>query len=262
MTGAEVQAVYFSPLMFFFYLFTVLVLMILYYQWAWTKKCRTQVKLLVIMSDGSTETVYAPKDGNVAKITNPESGITKAWPLNKLCVAEENYPGDGGFVPLMLQKKIKTLMVDEEDWEPLLNRGTYSENVASPDVIAWVKKIAEIEGLKPEAKTLIEAFANNLTTASTREMIASPEFFGAAMQSSAMKALSNVSDALTDAIKNVTLQLARIKGLNPTYVYIGLGLNLVLSAFFIIKVLPALENIDAAFKGIEAIAQSLGVAIP
>ena len=142
MTGPEVEATYFSGLDIVLYLFVVFVLMIAFYQWQWHKRVEREVKLLVRESDGSTTTHYVPKTSTSVSITDPKTGTTKTWPFAEICTIEMLYPGDG-FVPTFLQRKIRTLIVDANDWEPLLNRGSYSEGVASPDVKDSLRELAE-----------------------------------------------------------------------------------------------------------------------
>jgi len=67
------------------------------------------------------------------------------------------YPGVG-FVPKFLQKQIKMLILDEENWEPLINRGGYREKVASPDIILLLQSLIPSisdEALKKQIQNLI-----------------------------------------------------------------------------------------------------------
>ena len=266
MTGAEVQAVYFSPIMFFFYLSTILVIMGLIYQIAWDKKCNNEIKLIIAKVDGDTDTKYVKKEGNVISLTNPQTGVTKTWAISKYCALTTYYPGDG-FIPKWLQKKIKTAILSEYDMEPLLNIGPYIDNVASPDVIAKLEQIIEslkkidAEGTEELSKEL-DLYTGGLSTAPTREPAINPDYIGALIQNTAMKAVTNISDTLTDAINNVTRQLSRLKGLNPNYVYIGLGISIILIAFMLIKVVPAMESMVSMAAKLDAISKAMGVTVP
>jgi len=232
MTGADVQVTWFSPFHYFAYLFIIFILMIAYYQWQWHKRVDRQVKLLVRESDGSTTTHYVPKTSTSVSITNPETGITKTWPFAEICTIEMLYPGDG-FIPVFLQRKIRTLIVDANDWEPLLNRGAYSEGVASPDVKEKLKTIAET--LKDaEAKKLLLDMAGELKSAPTREMVASPAVLGNIAKEKvselAVTVAKDIMNPLQEAIKKLGKQL------NPMIVYIGLGLVVILLVYTVFQI--------------------------
>lgn len=132
-----------SNLILFTTIFAIFVMMVSYYQWRWHNKVDHFVKVIVRESDGSSTTDYAPKSGTSVTLTDPKTGLSKTWPFTDVCTIEMLYPGDG-FIPVFLQKKIRTLIVDANDWEPLLNRGSYSEGVASPDVKEQVHDLAEL----------------------------------------------------------------------------------------------------------------------
>ena len=252
-TGAEIQAQWFTPFHYIAYLGAIVVLMALYYQWAWARKCRENVKVIVVKSDGSTETYYAPKEGSSVAITNKETGTTKLWPITKLSTIDMLYPGDG-FIPVFLQKTIRTTIVDEIDWEPLLNRGSYSEGVASPDVKASLVALAEAlaEG-KPKEQLLL--LVEGLKTAPTREMIASPAILGnigkEKVSELAVTIAKDIMNPLEEALKKMGQQL------KPVIVYIGLGLILILVVYAVFII--AKLNIGTMASDIELIKQSLGI---
>ena len=130
----EVVNAYFTPLDYILYLFAILVLMIVYYQWRWASTCKNKVLVLVVHSDGSSHTVLVDKQGASVTLTNPKTGSDKLWPINKLATIDVLYPGVG-FVPEFLQKQIRMTIVDEDDWEPLINRSPNREMIASPAVL-------------------------------------------------------------------------------------------------------------------------------
>tara|TARA_Y100000310_G_scaffold166912_2_gene166629 strand:+ start:7338 stop:8015 length:678 start_codon:yes stop_codon:yes gene_type:complete len=133
MTPEAVNA-YFTPLDYGLYLLAVFFIMVILLQWKWTKVCRNNVLVLVVKSDGSADQVLAPKEGGSVTLRSPKSNTTRLWPINKLSSIDMTYPGVG-FVPDFMQKKIKMVIVDEDDWEALINRNPNKEMIASPAVL-------------------------------------------------------------------------------------------------------------------------------
>ena len=150
---------------------------------------------------------------------------------------------------MFLQRKIRTLIVDANDWEPLLNRGAYSEGVASPDV---KERLRDIVASLPNGRerTLLLTLTDTLKTAPTREMVASPAVLGNIAKEKvselAVTVAKDIMNPLQEAIKKLGRQI------NPTILYIGLGLLLILCAYLAFQV----GNLAGA---IDAIKQSLGV---
>ena len=206
MTGADIQAAYFSPFHFILYLVIILVAMIIYYQWQWSKRCGTSVRVLVVQPGGDTETEYAPKSGNYVALPVPESNTVRLWPINKLSTIDMLYPGDG-FIPRFLQKKIKTVIVDSEDWEPMLNRGSYSRNVASPDVVSAIRDLADDY---TEAKDDLMSLADSLSTAPTRDMVASPAVLGNIMKEKVSELAVTISRETFDKMEGFYRKLDRL----------------------------------------------------
>lgn len=221
MTAEAVQQMWFSPIAYIAYLGGLLVLMVLYYQWRWSKRCDHDIKVVEVKADGSSEVHYAPKQGSSVAITNPHTGTTKLWPITDLSSFDMIYPGDG-FIPTFLQKKIRTTVVDELDWEPMLNRSAYNEMVASPDVKDVLTAIANSLPSKDKNRKRLLELAGGLKAASTREMIANPAVLG----NIAKEKVSELAVAVARDIVN-PLQEA-IKRLKPPpnamIVYLGLGL--------------------------------------
>ena len=261
MTGADVNA-WFTPFHYFVYLGIILIGMILSYQWKWAQKVDKYVKLIVVKPDGSSDTDYALKEGSSVAITNPKTGTVKLWPITDVATIEMLYPGDG-FIPVFLQKKIRTTIVDENDWEPLLNRGAYSDNVASPDVKAKLREIAETLDEEDKTRKQLLALSEGLKTAPTREMIGSPAILGNIAKEKvselAVTVAKDVMNPLQEAIKKLGKQL------NPTIVYIGLGLVAILLVYAVFQ-LQMVSNtgigdvdIGKLTKDVELIKQALGV---
>jgi hypothetical protein len=236
--------------MFILYLFIILGVMIAYYQWVWSKRCSTSVRVLVVLPDGSTDTAYAPKQGNYVALPVPESDTFRLWPINKLSSIEMLYPGDG-FIPRFLQKKIKTVIVDSEDWEPILNRGSYSHNVASPDVVARIRDLADDF---PDAATELTDLADGLSTAATRDMVASPAVLGNIMKEKVSELAVTISRETFDRLEGVMHKLDRMA--NPLILYLGLGAVTVISIILFVNMQSALSSMSADLSSIK---QLLGV---
>jgi hypothetical protein len=223
------------------------ILSIFWLQWKWARICENNIQLLIAQQGGSGKYTLAPKDGGQVTILNPISKEIRTWPVNELATIDITYPGVG-FVPKWMQKTIRMAIVNEGDWEPMLNRSPHRKMIASPDVVEYIRDFA-VE--YPVAKGRIEKFLKEISTGPTREMIADPSMLGALNRSSVMKALATVSDELMEEFQKIRTQLARFAGLNSTVIYIGLGLTVVLVGFLIYQVMqmiPALEQIDKIGK--------------
>lgn len=253
MTGADIQAAYFSPFHFILYLVIIFVAMIIYYQWQWSKRCATSVRVLVVQPDGDTKTEYAPKSGNYVALRVPESNTVRLWPINKLSSVEMFYPGDG-FIPTFLQKKIKTVIVDSEDWEPMLNRGSYARNVASPDVVAAIRDLADDYS---EAKSDLMDLADSLSTAPTRDMVASPAVLGNIMKEKVSELAVTISRETFDKMEGFTRKLDRLP--NPLIVYIGLGVIAIMLAIVLVNLMPAMSTVSELQSALTAIKVALGI---
>ncbi|MDP2362751.1 MAG: hypothetical protein Q8M94_03165, partial [Ignavibacteria bacterium] len=215
------------------------VLMIFFFQWRWAKTCTENIRVLVAQKGGGGAFKLSPKQGGTVTITNPEDDSVRTWPVNELATIDVLYPGVG-FVPAFLQKTIRMAIVNEGDWEPMLNRSPHREKIASPDVIKFIQELSK----KSDSKTKVEIdkMVHGLASGPTREMIADPAVIGSLMRSSVMKALATVSDDLMNVLKSVNARLGKIAGPNPTIVYIGLGLIVILLAFMLFKILPTMES--------------------
>ncbi|KKN30079.1 hypothetical protein LCGC14_0837560 [marine sediment metagenome] len=212
----------------FLYLGIPFVLMIFYFQWHWARACDRNIQLLIAQESGAGVYELVPKSGG--HVTLPyRDGTTRIWPVNELATIEVTYPGVG-FVPSFLQKKIRQAVVNEGDWEPMLNRSPHRTKVASPDVVDFMLQLVADGHAQADE---ITAFLKGVSTGPTRELIGDPAMLGSLMQSGVMQALAQVSDDLMEALKGVRGQLARVAGINSVYVYGGLGLIIVLVGFVI-----------------------------
>jgi len=232
------------------YLGVPFMLMIFVMQWRWAKTCNENIRVLVAEKSGGGAWKLAPKEGGTVTITNSKDESTRTWPVNELATIDVLYPGVG-FVPAFMQKTIRMAIVNEGDWEPMLNRSPHRENIASPDVIEFIQKLRDQLGNKV-AKDNVDEFVNNLATGPTREMIADPAVLGNLMRSSIMKALATVSNDFMDILKSVNTKLGKVIGPNPYVVYAGLGLILIMMGYLIYTLIPALETLDI-------LRQSLGI---
>ena len=215
---------WFTPFHYIVYLDVVFVAMVVYYQWKWAKICKSSIQLLKAERGGGGSFELVPKTGD-GSISLTQGDITHTWMINELATIDVLYPGVG-FVPAFLQKTIRMAIVNEGDWEPMLNRSPHRENIASPDVVEFLVQLAEEN---PQLAGRIQSVASKLSTGPTRELIADPASLGSLMSSTVMKALATVSNDLMDVLKSVNERLGKKVGLNPTFVYIGLGLAIVLA---------------------------------
>lgn len=194
----------------------------------WEKTSRTKIKVLLVKTAGGTNTYYVDKEGDEVTLTNPSTGWTGTWPISRLATIPQPYPDLAGILPRFLQREIQLSIFIEGDIEPLLNRSPHREKVMSPDVYNMLIFMKEKH---PQAADSIDKLLDGASTGLSRELIASPEWVGSLRKSTALKALASVSDDLMEALKQIRNQLARFSGLNSTYVYLGLGLIIVLLGF-------------------------------
>lgn len=231
-----------------------MILGIFYAQWKWAKVCDENIRILVAQESGGGRYFNAPKAGNEVTIVNNKTGITRTWPINELATIDVPYPGVG-FVPKFLQKSIRLAILNEGDWEPMLNRSSHQRKVASPDVIEYLLQIAN---KAPKLRTEIMSFLDEVSSGSTREMIADPAILGALKQNTIMQALAQVGDELTESIRGLRGQLSRLAGLNPMLIYIGVGAAVALGIATLIMMNQSGMTPDVVDK-IDAIYRSLGI---
>ena len=253
MTGAELTAQYFSPLNYALYLLIVLVTMVVYYQWKWTKISRGYVLVLVVKSDGHGDYQLAKQQGGSVTLKAAHSETRRLWPINELCTVVVPYPGLG-FIPGFLQKTIKQVIVDEKDWEPLLNRSAYNEGVASPDVVELLKRVAEEAGDTSTQQRLLQ-IANGLATAPTRAMIANPAVLGNLIMEKITEAVLTINKDVLDSLTSLSRRLG--KSISPNMFYMGIG---VLAIGIVFIGYQGYQLLSEIMDKLAVIGKSLGVA--
>jgi len=252
-----IEAQYFMPWHIGLYLFVLFVLMVVYYEWKWAKTCKNNIQVLVAQQGGGGDFFLAPKAGGQVTIKNSQTNEERTWALNELATIEVPYPGVG-FIPAFLQKTIRLAIVNEGDWEPMLNRSPHREKIASPDVVEFLQSLAE-DTEDAKKKAVITKMVKGLATGPTREMIANPATLGDLMRSSVMKALATVSTDLVDLLKSVSAKLGKVVGPNPMIVYIGLGLIIILLAVTLFQIMPIVSSIGDLSDKLDAIMKASGV---
>lgn len=248
----------------FLFLGVGFILIIFYLQWQWAKTCDKNIQILVAQRGGGGAYILAPKSGGEITIHNPETNEDRTWPINELATIDVLYPGLG-FVPKFLQKSIRLAIVNEGDWEPMLNRSPHRKKIASPDVVMFLSSLKIDNPVSNEDSRINEAiddFVSGLSTGPTREMIADPAVLGNLQRSGVLKALATVSNDLLEALKNINTRLTKFLSLNPTVVYVGLGLAVILSGVSIYMLrqiaMPAGDYSDMISK-VDAIYNALGI---
>ena len=255
-----IEAQYFMPWHIALYLFVVFVFMVVYYEWKWAKICKNYIQVLVAQQGGGGDFFLAPKAGGQVTIKNSQTDEERTWPVNELATIEVPYPGVG-FIPAFLQKTIRLAIVNEGDWEPMLNRSPHREKIASPDVVEFLQALVE-DTEDAKKKAAITKLVGGLATGPTREMIANPATLGDLMRSSVMKALATVSTDLVDLLKGVNAKLGKVVGPNPMIVYIGLGLITILLAvtlYMIVPIVSSIGDLGNVSDKLDAIMKALGV---
>jgi len=231
-----------------------LILGIFVAQWKWARTCDRNIQVLVAQKGGGGKYELAPRAGGEVSIINPVTREARTWPINELATIDVPYPGLG-FLPRFLQKSIRLAIVNEGDWEPMLNRSPHQKKVASPDVIEFMRAIAQNSTEKTRRE--INEFLLDISSGSTRELIADPATLGALRQNTIMKALATISDDLLDNIKSLRSQLSRIAGINPTIIYLGL---FVIGALVIFLVYQTIQmDLGNIAEQVKAIYKSLGI---
>ena len=234
------------------------VLLIFYFQWHWAKTCNEFIRVLVVQQAGGGKFELAPKAGGQVTIKNPHSNTTRTWPINELSTVDVLYPGVG-FVPAWMQKTIRMAIVHEGDWEPLLNRSPHLTKVASPDMVMALEAIANEDSSSGER---IKALLVGVCTAPTREMIGSPAVLGNLMQERISEIVATVSKDVFEPLKEILQKMA--KPVNPTIVYILLGLTAILAVYLVFQInamkeMGTIPDLAKMTQDISLIKQSLGV---
>lgn len=226
----------------------------------WERTCRLKIKVVLVKSAGGTAVYYADKEGSEVTISNPSTGWSGTWPISELATIPQPYPDLAGLLPRFLQREIQMALFIEGDVEPLLSRTRHRDNVLSPNVYNLLSDIVDDVATTGTVKRQLQVILDNAVTGPSRELIASPDWIGALRKSTALKALASVSDDLMEALKQIRNQLARFSGLNSTYVYIGLGLIIVLLAFNLYFTIQGGQVDVSTMKAkVDAIYDSLGI---
>ena len=251
-----ISLMWFQPWHYFLYLFVIFVGMVVFYQWRWAKTCKENIQVLVAQTGGGGDFRLAPKSsGGVISLTNPDSNTIRTWPINELATIEVPYPGVG-FVPNFLQKTIRLAIVNEGDWEPMLNRSPHKDKIASPDIVAFLLELAEGMDEKDAKKAEIEKLVKSISTGPTREMIASPAVLGNLINEKITEALITVNKEIFDKVAGFMNRLDKL--VNPMIVYIGLGLALIGIAFIIYQQANISDSAEVLNK-LDAIEKALGL---
>lgn len=239
-------------------------IMVFFLQWRWSKTCERNIRVLVAQSGGGGVWKLAPKEGGEVEIYNPSTDTARTWPVNELATISLPYPGIG-FLPTWMQKEIRVAIVNEGDWEPVLNRSPHRKRIASPDVVQFMQSAMEyLRDNYPANEDLqalqaqIDECLGEVSTGPTREMIADPAMLGNLMRSTVMRALASVSNDLMDTLKTINTKLGRMVGMSPTIQYVLFGLVIILVGFTLFQVVQA-PDVSGMANDIEAIKGSLGI---
>jgi len=259
---AEAINVWFDPFHFCMYLVLIFVGMVVWYEWRWAKVCRDNIQVLVVQEAGSGRFMLAPKVGGSISLKNPNTEMTRTWPINELATIDILYPGVA-FVPAFLQKTIRLAIVSESDWEPMLNRSPHMKDVASPDIVVWLQELAKVADDKL-AKVIKEKL-ENVSTSPTREMIGSPAFLGNLLHERISEIITTVSKDIMNPLTEAIKRLGQMRWPNPLIVYIGLGFIAILQLYSVYQFMPVLKSLetlkmagDIAHK-LDLILKALGV---
>ena len=205
---------------------------VVYFQWKWTKVCDTKVLVLIKKADGHGDYQLAPQVGGSVELKNKDSNTTRLWPINELATIDVPYPGVG-FVPAFMQKTIRMVIVDEQDWEPLTNRSPHRPRVMSPDVVAEINNI--MDDIKDEdVIEQLKELLDGVSTGPSRELIASPALLGNTVMEKVSEVAITVVKDVMDPITNIIKRLNDL--VTPKMFYTGTGIIVVAvlgSAYFI-----------------------------
>ncbi len=262
MTPEMINA-WFDPFHYFVYLSVIFVLMTVIYQWKWSKEARNNIQVLVVRSSGKGDFILVPKTGNTItlKSSNDKNDKSvKTWPINQLATITLPYPTSIGFLPKFLLKDISTTVVNEDDWEPMLNRSAHKTKVASPDMVAAIKIISE--RASATTRKQLDEVLEDVSTAPSREMIASPAFLGVIKNEAVSAMILAISDNLKELMEPLKLLEQKLKSMiNPVVFYIMMGVMLIAVIIAIYMVMGANKDIADQTIQLEAIQRALGIVV-
>ncbi len=232
------------------YLLGAAVIGVLVLEWRWTKTCDENIQVLVAKQSGGGEFKLAPKVGGEISLTNPYNNTTRTWPVNELSTIDVLYPGVG-FVPAFLQKTIRMAIVNEGDWEPMLNRSAHRENIASPDIVKFLVDLSA-DTDDPKLQERLNRLVDKISTGPTREMIASPAVLGNLLHEKITEAVITVNKEIVDKISGLVARLDEM--VKPVVFYLGMGVILT-AVIASIMVAVSVRNDIALIK------QSFGIGV-
>jgi len=236
----------------------IFVAMVVYFEWSWAKTCKNNIQILVAQTGGGGDFQLAPKSstGSVS-LKNPNSDTVRMWPINELATIDIPYPGVG-FIPTFLQKTIRLAIVNEGDWEPMLNRSPHMDKIASPDIVDYLVELSK--QVKDESiKKSIEKVVAGISTGSTREMIASPAVLGNLIHEKVTEAVMTVNKEIFDRVEGLMRRLSNLT--NPVVVYVGLGLALVGIIVIIVLIMNGQANQEVLDR-LDTIQKALNITVP
>lgn len=228
---------------------------VVFFQWKWTKICAENVLVLIKKADGHGNYQLAPQVGGSVGLKNKDSNTVRMWPINELATIDVPYPGVG-FVPAFMQKTIRMVIVDEQDWEPLTNRSPHRPRVMSPDVVSEIEYI--MEDIKDE--NVIRQFKellDGVSTGPSRELIASPALLGNTVMERVSEVAITVVKDVMDPITNIIKRLNDL--VTPKMFYVGIGAVLVAIAASTYFSYSLTANTTGLAEQIATIQQSLGL---
>jgi hypothetical protein len=249
MTGEQLSATVFTTANYIIFLLCLLIGTFIFTMVQIKDRCRNKVKLIVIKTAGGGSTAYAPKEGSSVSLTKKGTTTTRMWPLNKLCTLDVPYPE---IFPPFLQGTITQIWVYEEDFEPVLNLGSYTENVASPDVKAVLLAYAKEKNIPS-----LTALAEGLNVAPTRKMIASPAVLGNLLMEKVSEALITANKEMLDKISALMKRLDNVVSTSKFYIGIGVVTLAVVAVGYLVMGVKTLAEDNA--KEIQIIENALGI---
>ncbi len=193
--------------------------------WRWNRTTQEKTLVLVAGMTGGGRFMLADKNGGEVSVPDPRSATIRTWPVNELATIDVPYPGVA-FVPEFLQKKIRMAIVNEGDWEPMLNRSPHRENIASPDVVSLLESIRDNENTPEDVRGVLAARIAKLATGPTREMIASPAVIGNLLHEKITEAVLAVNKEIIDTLSGLVQRLSEAT-VRPIVFYICIGIVII-----------------------------------
>jgi len=126
--------------------------------------------------------------------------------------------------------------------------------VASPDVVSKIRDLAEDY---PDARSDLEEFAMSLSTAPTRDMVASPAVLGNIMKEKVSELAVTISRETFDRLEGFSRKFDRLP--NPLIIYVGLGAIAIMLAIVLVNLMPAMSAVGELQSALTAIKAALGI---